>query len=412
MEQIPEDRSGKTPWVSIVFVVLAILSMIFSSPSYSGYSPAYSLFSFLIPILLLIAVVGFFFGLFKFFASSDQSVKNIGVHILLWSLGGFVAVIALWFLMQTSYLPMPAYSVSSPGMPVTQGTTRGGYYEGDSAGSATSMVAPEYYPYPYGGEEVPVTDTREFLKRDYNATMRTREVPELARRIETTVRGYDGRIDQVSSSPKSGYVGFVVPASKFEDFRTELESLVNRRFITVNISSQNLLPQKQNIEEQQKSVEKSLAELRSEHKKIVSAHTSVVGVIQSKIDANAREQSSLRSEITNDPNRQAQISSRVNVLAYERANLDTDLAKENSAYSNKINSIDAQIKNMEAILTAVKEQDQDLLDSVATVRGNISIQWISLWEIVHLYLPGFWIPAILIIAALISYFWNRRRYSY
>ncbi|HEY4514439.1 MAG TPA: DUF4349 domain-containing protein [Candidatus Paceibacterota bacterium] len=409
MEQIQGDRSRKIPWVSIVFLILALLSLIFSSPSYSGYSPAYTLISFLVPILLLIAVAGFFFGLFRFFASADQKVKNTGVHILLWSLGGFVAVIGLWFLLETSYRPMPVYSVASPGMP-TQGVGQGtAYYESDMAKSASSMIAPPYYPYPYGGEEVPVTDTREFLKRDYHATMRTREVPELARRIETTVRGFGGRIDQVESSSKSGYVGFVVPASKFEDFRTELESLVNRRFITVNISSQNLLPQKQNIEEQQKSVEESLAELRSERKKIVSAHTSVISVIQSKIDANAREQSALRSEITNDPNRQSQISSRLNVLAYEKANLDTDLANENSVYSNKINSIDAQIKNMETILTAVKDQDQDLLDTVATVKGNISIQWISLWEIMHLYLPGFWIPAILIIAALISYFWERRR---
>ena len=109
-----------------------------------------------------------------------------------------------------------------------------------------------YYPYPYQNPDVPITDTREFLKMYYNASMRTRDVPALTRKVETTVRGYDGRIDSESSSGTYGYVSFAVPQTKYDSFRAELEGLVGSRFLSVNISSQNLLSQKVSIEEQQK----------------------------------------------------------------------------------------------------------------------------------------------------------------
>src|SRR3989344_8448981 len=87
-----------------------------------------------------------------------------------------------------------------------------------------------YYPYPYPNPDVPVTDTREFLKTYYSASMRTRDVPVLTRRVETTVRGYGGRIDQESSSAQYGYVNFALPQSKYDAFRTELEGFVDSRF--------------------------------------------------------------------------------------------------------------------------------------------------------------------------------------
>src|SRR3989338_2695499 len=99
------------------------------------------------------------------------------------------------------------------------------------------MMRPDYYPYPYPNPDVPVTDTREFLKIYYSASMRTRDVPALTRRVETTVRGYDGRIDTESSAEKYGYVSFALPQVKYDTFRAELESLVDSRFLKVNISS-------------------------------------------------------------------------------------------------------------------------------------------------------------------------------
>src|SRR3989344_8948463 len=63
---------------------------------------------------------------------------------------------------------------------------------GVTSAPSAGMMRPDYYPYPYPypNPDVPITDTREFLKVYYNAAMQTRDVPALTRRVETTVRGY------------------------------------------------------------------------------------------------------------------------------------------------------------------------------------------------------------------------------
>lgn len=255
--------------------------------------------------------------------------------------------------------------------------------------SPSRMMSPDIYPYPYPypNPEVPVTDTREFLKIYYNASMRTRDVPTLTRRVETTVRGYGGRIDNESSAEKYGYVSFALPQAKYDAFRTELESFVGSRFLKVNISSQNLLSQKVSIEEQQKQADKTLADYKTARAKIVSAHTSAVQSLQSKIDATTATSS-------------------------ERASLEQQLARENSSYTRDLSNADANIKYAQDWVKGVQTQDATLLANVATVTGTVSVQWISLSDIVILYLPGYWIPTIFAVLASLSFYRDRRRSTF
>lgn len=261
-----------------------------------------------------------------------------------------------------------------------------------------------YYPYP--NPSVPATDTREFLKVNYDASMQTRDVQGLTRRVETTVRGYDGRVDQVSSSPRSGYVGFVVPASKYEAFRTELEGLVGSRFLTVNISSQNLLPQKQSIEEQQKQADATLADYKTARQQLVNAHASTVKSLQSQIDADVQELASLRAQTQT-----YEIQARIQAVTDDWTVLKQRLANENASYSVQLKNADANVKYAQDWQTAVQKQDTALMDNVATVSGSVSIRWISLWEMTQLYLPGYWIPGIFAVLTLCSYLWDRRRFG-
>ncbi len=263
-----------------------------------------------------------------------------------------------------------------------------------------------YYPNPYPAQGVPVTDTRELLKVYYNASMRTRDVQGLTRRVETTVRGYSGRIDQESSSPQAGYVSFVVPASKYEDFRNELESLVDSRFIKVNIQSQNMLPQKQSIEEQQKQADTTLADYKAARQKIVNAHAGIVKSLQIQIDADEQQLASLRAQIQTP-----QIQAQIEAVSADETSLKQRLANENASYSAQLKNADANIKYAQDWQTAVQKQDTALMDDVATVNGYVSISWISLWEIAQLYLPGYWIPAIFAALAFLSYLWDRRRFG-
>ena len=187
----------------------------------------------------------------------------------------------------------PILSPSAPGSAVMQ-------EKGQGIGGFSDSQSPTMMPPIYNGN-VPVTDTREFNKMNYNATLRTRNVQELTRRVETTTRGYGGRVDSSSISQKYGYVSFVVSVSKFEQFRNEIEGFVDSRFLSVNINSQNLLPQKQNIEEQQKNAESRLADLKASRKNLVADHTATAHSIQVEIDANAKELSDLNAEVTTDP---------------------------------------------------------------------------------------------------------------
>lgn len=276
--------------------------------------------------------------------------------------------------------------------------------------SVSNVSAPDmggnsmYYPYPYQNPDVPVGDTREFLKVYYNASMQTRDVPALTRRVETIVRGHSGRIDQESSSSKYGSVSFAVPQAKYDAFRTELESLVGSRFLSVNISSQNLLSQKVSIEEQQKQADTSLAGYKTTRQKIVSAHASAASSLQSKIDADAEELATLRAQ-TQTP----QVLAEIATVSEHQSSLKKQLERENASYTVQLRNIDENIKYGEEWQKAVETQDQTLLDNVATVTGTVSIQWISLWGIALLYLPGYWIPAIFAMLAIFSFMRDRRR---
>jgi len=253
-----------------------------------------------------------------------------------------------------------------------------------NAGGGMPMMSPDYYPYPYPNPDVPITDTREFLKIYYNATMQTRDVPALTRRVETTVRGYEGRIDNESSSEKYGYVSFALPQAKYDAFRAELEGLVGSRFLKVNISSQNLLSQKVSIEEQQKQADTALADYKTARQKIVTAHASAVQSLQAQIDDK-------------------------NVSENERLLLRQQLAEENSSYTRNLSNADANIKYAENWVKAVQTQDATLLANVATVNGTVSISWISLWDMAQLYLPSYWIPSIFALLAVMSFVSDRRR---
>src|SRR3989344_6018982 len=306
-----------------------------------------------------------------------RRISWLTIVLVLLALGSFVAIAR-----PSSYYPMPmgygegggsrgvvedSVSYSPPSMPskpmYDMGATNG------ASMAPQGMPGREaYYPYPYPGQDVP--------------------------------------IDQESSSPKYGYVNFAVPMSKYDAFRTELEGLVDSRFLTLNISSQNLLPQKQSIEEQQKQADSTLADYKAARQKIVSAHTSAAQSLQSQINADEQQLTSLRAQPQT-----VEVQAQIQALTNEVITLRARLSNENASYSAQLKNADANIKYAEDWQKAVKTQDQALLDNVATVTGSVSIQWISLWEMAQLYLPGYWIPTIFAVLAFLSLLYDRRRFG-
>ena len=300
----------------------------------------------------------------------------------------------------------PSRAVSAGPTQVTQGmmtvTSAGtnAYY------SPGYPVPPPYY---YG--QPSATDTREFLKTSYQASVRTMHVQDLTRRIETTIRGHGGRVDQESSSPDYGSVSFVVPADKFDDFRTEFEGMVNWRFLSVSVSAENLLPQKQEIEGAQSQTQSSLADLTASRKKLVATHASTVATLQAEIDADTKELATLRAQTSTDPTQEASIAAQMQTVLADQASFKSRLANENSNYTYNLQNIDSSIKYTQANLGNIQTQDQNLTANVATVNGTISLSSITLWQIAMLYLPGYSIPTIFAILTVLSYFWDRRRHG-
>jgi hypothetical protein len=284
---------------------------------------------------------------------------------------------------------------AAPPTVVQESPSTGGVEEG------ASMMRPDY-----NQGTVDVTDTREFLKIFYSAQMKTRDVGGLSRRVETTVKGYEGRIDNEQLAQKSAYLTFVVPQSKYDQFRDELEGLVGKRFLQISINSENKLGQKQSIEEQAASASSTLASYQSQRSALVKAHQGRLGELEAQIDrenaylANLREQAPSAQRDADIKNVQAII------LGYQ-----SQIDSENSSYTTKLASLDANIKYAKDWQAAVAKNDQSFMNDIETVQGSVSITWVSLWDIAQLYLPGYWIPAIFALLTGLSYWRDRRRVS-
>ena len=138
-----------------------------------------------------------------------------------------------------------------------------------------SPVVPEAYDqesnsYRNQNKTLTVNDTREFMKTSYDTQIQTRNVKSVLRDVKGSIKVANGRIDQLNETTKSGYVRFVIPKINFENFKDEIESITNEKLIIENISSDNLLTQKQSIEQQQESANNSLASLEQQEKDLLS----------------------------------------------------------------------------------------------------------------------------------------------
>lgn len=431
--------SGKAhiPWLSVLLTICALASLV---PVISGGSTFIG--TTLQAVFLVVQYTAFVaalvvgaLGVKGHFASADPAVhkrslfKILGAVLLL-----FVACLA-WG-MKSAFTSTYGMNATSPivpqAMPMRDAQAMPGsmpqanpaptsgvsVYSDRAEISAQSMAepmppsavmpAPGYYP-GYSGNGA-VTDTRELLKTSYSATMQTRDVQTLTRKVETTVRGNGGRIDSTSASKDYGAVSFVVPVSKYDAFRTDLESLVDSRFLEVNISSQNMLPQKQYIEGEAKQVNKSIAQLTQEKTALASAHTKLVQSLNAQVTSAETELSALYESLAvASESARASIQSQAQILESRIQYLRERLSAENQTYAWQKQNLDAQIQGQNQNLDAVKEKDKNLMDDVATVNGYVSVRHINLWQFVTAYVPGYVFTLVFVVLAVGAYIFERRR---
>jgi len=273
------------------------------------------------------------------------------------------------------------------------------------------IIDERYYPYPQPTNEIPINDNRQFIKTDYSASLRTRDVSDVVQKIQIAVKGVDGRVDSVNSSTRYGYVSFVIPASQLESLKMQIKGFTWAKLYTENISSQNLLSQKISIEEQQAQYRTTINNLKTEKNKLVTAHQNKIAGLNSQLNAITTELNNIETQlmVVTDPVTREQLLIRRTQLLANKDQAQKAIVSENNNYAGRLESYNGQIKSYELSLENINKQDQKLLDTVATVRGTISINWISVNNIIEIYTHINIATIIFIIAAIIAYIIYRQR---
>jgi len=259
----------------------------------------------------------------------------------------------------------------------------------------------------YYSQSPDITDTREYLKTTFGLDIKTRKVEKTYTRVKTIIRGYGGRIDNSSLSEKYARLSFVVPKSDYDSFVEEVQGMFPEKFIKLSENTSNLLPQKQHIEEQTEQTNKTLDELKQDRTDLVKNHEEKVASLQKEVNRLNGIIYSLmgqRKDIpTTDTIALQKINEQINYNLRLRNTQNESLNNENNQYQKNLNALDQRISAQENRLIELDKQDTNLLNNVETVDGTISIRWISLFEIVNLYIPVYKTLIILFVLIIIFY---------
>lgn len=255
------------------------------------------------------------------------------------------------------------------------------------------------------GKKIGIDDTREFLKTSYSSIIKTRDVQSVVTSVKNIVKGNDGRVDNISSSELNGYVYFVVPKSKFEAFRTEVEALTHKKLYSENSSSQNLLGQKQSIEEQTGNIKKSLESLEAQKEALKVSHAKTVATINKELQSIRTQLASIRKQIAETTDNDALNSLRSQESSYvSRETMQKQkLSTENSQYTAQNSSLETQITYQNTNLENVNKQDENFTENIETVDGSVDVRWVSIWQLIKIFSP---IPAEILVALLVIIIWN------
>jgi heme/copper-type cytochrome/quinol oxidase subunit 4 len=377
----------------VISIVVIVALVLVSFVLLSGGSISFWL-NLIIPALLLIAIVLFILGIVNYFITTDLILRSKAKKRMKNSIFFLVAVIVLWGiirLMTNTFSVGPEQINRSaipciPGPGIDCGGTEAFSVNSGLFGKSKSYDFMRYRDY---NDQASISDTREFLKTDYNASINTRDVSKVVKFIENAIKGADGRIDSISSTEKYGRISFVVAKSEFEDFRTEIEELTHEKLYTESVSSVNLLTQKQGIEEQQGNIVNSLENWTAQRDALVAKHNQTVASINKEITRIGKELVAIRANIKleTEPIVLTSLLNQETALVKMEATQKKNLASENSSYSLQKQNLDNLINNENNNLTNINKVDSQFMDNVETVNGYIDVSWVSLWEMAKIFSP-------------------------
>ena len=298
-------------------------------------------------------------------------------------------------------------SLNSARRRVEVGVSMSSSEKSENYGAPVSQSMPDYY-----REQNDITDTREFLKTSHSSTLKTRDVPEVTKEVKSAIREVEGRIDNLTSSTNYSYVTFVVPKSRFEEFRSEVESLVYAKLYFENISSQNLLNQKQSIEERTEINSTNLVELEKRKQNLLTAHSLTISNLNKELATTQSQLTLVRQQklLTDDSTQYNFLLGQETTLVQTELTLKQKQEAENRIYASQNQTITNQINQVNAVLANLSKEDTNFANNIETVTGTVNIQWVSVWYILKIYSPIH--PLIIIILILLLARWYLVRKGY
>jgi hypothetical protein len=102
------------------------------------------------------------------------------------------------------------------------------------------------------------------------------------------------------------------------------------------------------------------------------------------------------------------IANRIRELQKKSIDLRNRLRSENDNFSGNLYWNSYNIQSSEGNLVNLDKQDRNLIKTVATVRGTLTLSWIGIWEIIDAYIPLYWFAIFLMALAVIFYFIHRK----
>jgi len=244
---------------------------------------------------------------------------------------------------------------------------------------AADMIAPESMP----------LDTREFMDTEYYATINSRDVYDDSEKTLTILRGNGARIDSANQSTKYARISFAMPQSSLEKMIDELKELAPGKFYVESTQSENLLKQKQSIEEEQKSAEQELERLEDQRQDIIDSYTQDINMWKDALDSANRKIESINKEkaSTFEPGKVELLNLEFTKEHAAKLKAESKIRMFESQYEIDLEAADRRISEQQATIQRLGEEDTALVQKTEIVTGTISLQWISVWGILNLYLP-------------------------
>ena len=254
-----------------------------------------------------------------------------------------------------------------------------------------------------------ITDTRQFMKINYSGTIQTRDVKDVARDVRGIIRDMEGRIDNETVNERYGQISFVIPKSNLDDFRDEIESITHKKLYVENTSSQNLLNQKQTIEEQGSHAATTLEQLQESQSTLIKKHNQTITTLKSELAATQKKIAMVNNNIatylptpSGDTGYLAEQNTQLTIYLNEEAQIKQKIDNENTNYQNQNKMLVDKIASTNNTIKDINTQDKKFTENIETVNGSISMQWISVWQLMKIFSP---IHPIIIILVLVIILW-------